>query len=166
MAVKGGFAPVMATRQNHALEHATIALILQRTGVNTKIAGRAVAGGFYIYGNLPTAVVEEAAHEALRRLKGGERELAYSPFCGTNLAVAGALAGVASILAMGGRNRLLSFPRVLIASMSAVLAAQPLGKLIQKHLTTSPDLPDLEIAGISKSGLGPWASHKIETMLR
>ena len=100
------------------------------------------------------------------RGRGGGRGWGYVRCGVTDLAGAGVLAGVASILAMGGRTRLLNFPRVLIASMSAVLAAQPLGKLIQKHLTTSPDIPDLEIAGISKSGLGPWASHKIETMLR
>ena len=129
--------PILATRQNHALEHATIAILLQRSGVNTRIAGRASAGGFHLYGNLSTPVVEDAAKEALRRLKNGEAELALSPFCGTNIAVAGILAGVASILAMGSGNRFLNLPRVILATMVAVLAAQPLGKLVQK----TPDHP-------------------------
>ena len=154
---------ILATRQNHALEHATIAILLQRSGVHTRIAGRASAGGFHLYGNLSTPVVEDAAREALRRLKNGERELALSPFCGTNIAVAGILAGVASILAMGSGNRFLNLPRVILATMVAVLAAQPLGKLVQKRLTTHTDLSSMAITAVSKSGLGPWSSHRIDT---
>ena len=155
--------PILATRQNHALEHATIALLLQRSGVNTRIAGRASVGGFHLYGNLPTSMVEDAAREALRRLKNGERELAFSPFCGTNIAVAGILAGVASVLAMGSGNRFLNLPRVFLAAIAAVLAAQPLGKLVQKRLTTHTDLDGMVITAVSKSGIGPWASHRIDT---
>ena len=156
--------PILATRQNHALEHATIAILLQRSGVNTRIAGRASAGGFHLYGNLSTPVVEDAAREALRRLRNGEAELALSPFCGTNIAVAGILAGVASILAMGSSgNRFLNLPRVILATMVAVLAAQPLGKLVQKRLTTHTDLSSMAITAVSKSGLGPWSSHRIDT---
>lgn len=155
--------PILATRQNHALEHATIAILLQRSGVNTRIAGRASTGGFHIYGNLPTNLVEDAAREALRRLKNGEGELALSPFCGTNIAVAGILAGVASVLAMGSSNRLINMPRVVLAAIAAVLAAQPLGKLVQKRLTTQTDLDGMIITAVSKSGIGPWASHRVET---
>ena len=155
--------PILATRLNHALEHATIAILLQRSGVNTRIAGRASAGGFHVYGNIPTNLVEEAAHEALRRLKNGEKELALSPFCGTNIAVAGVLAGVASILVMGSDNRLFNLPRVILAAIAAVLAAQPLGKLIQKRVTTHTDVDGMAITTVSRSGLGPWASHRVET---
>lgn len=152
-----------ATRQNHALEHATIALILQRKGVNTKIAGRAALGGFYVYGNLSTSIVEEAAQEALNRLRNGENELALSPFCGTNIAIAGLLAAIASMFALGNRNRFTSLPRVIVASIAAVLAAQPLGKLVQKHLTTHTDLKGMRVTKITKSGLGPWTSHRVDT---
>ena len=155
--------PMKATRQNHALEHATIALILQRKGVNTKIAGRAALGGFYVYGNLSTSIVEEAAQEALNRLRNGENELALSPFCGTNIAIAGLLAAIASMFALGNRNRFTSLPRVIVASIAAVLAAQPLGKLVQKHLTTYTDLEGMRVTKITKSGLGPWTSHRVDT---
>ncbi len=155
--------PILATRQNHALEHATIAILLQRSGINTRIAGRASVGGFNIYGNLSTPVVEDAAQEALRRLNNGERELALSPFCGTNIVVAGILAGVASILAMGSGDRFLNLPRVILATIVAVLAAQPLGKLVQKRLTTHTDLNGMVITAVSRSGLGPLSSHRIDT---
>lgn len=163
MLTKDNISPITATRQNHALEHATIAIILQRKGVHTRVAGRATTGGFHLYGSLPTKLVKEAAYEALERLRSGEGELALSPFCGTNIAVAGALAGLVSLVAVGNRNRLLSLPRVLVASIGAVLAAQPLGKLAQKHLTTTSDMSNLQIVRISRSGLGPWTAHKIET---
>ena len=154
---------IQATRQNHALEHATIAILLRRSNIHTRIAGRASPGGFHVYGNLPTPLVEEAAHEALRRLKNGERELALSPFCGTNIAVAGILAGLASILVMGSGNRFLNLPRVILSTIIAVLAAQPIGKIVQRRLTTYADLGEMVITGVSRSGVGPWPSHRIDT---
>ena len=163
MTGKKGPNPIQATRQNHALEHATIAILLQRSSIHTRIAGRASPGGFHIYGNLPTPQVEEAAHEALRRLKNGERGLALSPFCGTNIAVAGVLAGLASILVMGSGNRFLNLPRVVLAAIIAVLAAQPIGKIVQSRLTTHADLGEMVITGVSRSAVGPWPSHRIDT---
>ncbi len=155
--------PIQATRQNHALEHATIAILLRNSNIHTRIAGRATPGGFHVYGNLPTPLVEEAAHEALRRLKNGERELAVSPFCGTNIAVAGILAGLAAILVMGSGNRFLNLPRVILSTIIAVVAAQPLGKIVQRRITTYADLGEMVITGVSKSGVGPWPSHRIDT---
>ena len=163
MSLIGENSPVTATRQNHALEHATITLLLQRSGINTRIAGRASVGCFYIYGNQPTDLVKEAAYDALARLKRGERGLAISPFCGTNIAVAGALAGLASLVALGGGNRLLNLPRVLVAAIGAVLVGQPLGRLAQKHFTITSDLDNMDIVRITRSGWGPVATHKIET---
>lgn len=162
----GKLSPVTATKQNHALEHATIALLLQRLGVNTRVAGRATSSCFYLYGSLPTDLVKEAAHEALTRLKNGEAHLAVSPFCGTNLAVAGVLAGVASLIAAGGRNRLLNLPRVLLAAIGAVLAAQPLGRQVQKRFTTTSDIGGLQIGKITRTGRGPIVAHKVETFTK
>lgn len=155
--------PIQATRQNHALEHATIAILLRRGSIHTRIAGRASPGGFHVYGNFPTPLVEEAAHEALRRLKNGERDLAISPFCGTNIAVAGILAGLAAVLVMGSGNRMLNLPRVILSTIIAVLIAQPLGKIVQRHLTTYADPGGMVITGVSRSGVGPWPSHRIDT---
>jgi len=81
---------VQRTRSNHSLEHATVALLLQHMGPQLRVLGRSTPYGFYLYGDLPTHLVQQFAHEALARLKGGESELAISPFCGTNYATAGA----------------------------------------------------------------------------
>lgn len=152
-----------SVRRNHALEHATISILLARLGPGVHMVGRATLNGFYIYGDVPSDRLKESAAEALTRLKRGEAGLAISPLCGTNLAVAGLLAGGSSLLAVGNRGRLERLPNVLLAAMVAVLAAQPLGRLVQKHLTTSPDLTQTEIVGVHEGGHGPAHYHKVET---
>ena len=65
------------------------------------MAGIASPAGFHLYGSLSTKDVSAAASEALQRLRSGERELAVSPYCGTNLIVGALLAGVLSGIIMG-----------------------------------------------------------------
>ena len=153
-----------ALRQNHALEHATISLLVKRVGLKTRLVGRASPGGFVIYGDIPTEALEEAVREALSRLQQGEAELAVSPLCGTNLAVAGTLAGVSTLAVVGRKDRLSRLPHVLLAGVFAVVAAQPLGRLVQKHVTTSADLSQIRIARVTRRGRGRLTRHKIETV--
>ncbi|HEY8490231.1 MAG TPA: DUF6391 domain-containing protein [Dehalococcoidia bacterium] len=157
-------------RRNHALEHATVSVLLSRLGPTVRLVGRATPDGFYIYGNVPTEELTAAVQEGLARMRRGESHLAVTPLCGTNIAVAGLLAGLASVLAMGGGNRANRLPNAMTAAMLAVVAAQPLGRLVQKYVTTSPDLADVEVAEIRRGpspegrggfGLGPY--HKVRT---
>jgi hypothetical protein len=154
---------VAAVRRNHALEHATIAVLLHKLGRDIRVVGRATRDGYYLYADVPTELVEQCTTEALRRLKSGEGHLAVSSLCGTNLAVAGALAGTASLVTLGNGRRGERLPNVMLASMLAVVAAQPIGRLVQKHLTTSPDLADTEIVGIKLGGRGNARFHKVQT---
>lgn len=154
---------INSVRRNHALEHATIAVMLKKHG-QVRIVGRAAPDGFYIYGNVPTEGLEDWAHEALARLQRGEAHLAVSPLCGTNLAVAGVLAGVGSYVAMGARSdRLGGLPGAIVASIAAVIASQPVGRWVQKHYTTLPDLSGVRI--VSVKGLGGRLArvHKVQT---
>ncbi len=152
---------VGSVRRNHALEHATIAVLLGRLGRDVRLVGRATGNGFWIYGDVPVEDLEASASEALMRLQRGESHLAVSPLCGTNLAVSGMLAGAASLLAMGGRRgRLQRLPNVLMVSTLAMVASQPLGRLTQKHVTTDADLSDTQIVGIRGNGV----VHKVETV--
>ncbi|MBI1885030.1 MAG: hypothetical protein HYS09_01735 [Chloroflexi bacterium] len=153
-------------RRNHALEHATISILLTRLGQHIRVMGRAAPDGFYIYGNISTERIAESAHEGLARLQRGEAHLAVSPLCGTNLAVAGILAGLASVLAVGSRNRLEKVPNAITAAMLAVLAAQPLGRLVQKYVTTSPHLDGMEIVSIQPMGKTLRNLHKVRTAFR
>lgn len=155
-----------AVRRNHALEHATVAVLMSRRGPTLRLVGRAAPDGFYLYGNVPEAELAEAAAEALERLQRGEAQLAVTPLCGTNLAVAGTLAGLASLLAMGSGDRWQRLPNVLLGTLLAVVAAQPLGRWVQQHLTTSPDLSGTRIVGIRRGGSGRRRSFKVETASR
>ncbi len=154
---------INAIRRNHALEHATISILLSRHGPHMRVIGRAAPDGFYIYGDIPTERLKEFAHEGLARLQRGESHLAVSPLCGTNLAVAGVLAGLASLFAMGSRNRLQGIPGAIMAAMLAVIAAQPLGRLVQKHVTTSPELDGIRIISVEPMGRRFPRLHKVRT---
>lgn len=152
---------VNAIRRNHALEHATIAVLLNKYGP-VRVVGRAAPDGFYVYGRVPTDQLREFADEALARLQNGESHLAVSPLCGTNIAVAGILAGVGAYLAVGsGRSRLDRLAGAVAASIIGVLAAQPLGRLVQKHYTTSPDLDGVRIVSVEAVANG--LVHKVRT---
>jgi hypothetical protein len=153
---------VNSVRRNHALEHATIAVLLSKVG-QMRVIGRATPDGFYIYANVPTSRLGEFADEALARLQRGEAHLAVSPLCGTNLVVAGLLAGVGAYLAVdSGRNRVGGPAGAITAAMLGVLAAQPLGRLVQKHYTTSPDLDGVSITSVERLGRG-HTLHKVRT---
>jgi hypothetical protein len=154
---------IEAVRRNHALEHATISLLLNRSGHHTRMIGRATSDGFYIYGDVPTARIEECVKEGLQRLRNGEANLAISPLCGTNLAVAGVLAGLSSTLALGSGGRIARLPNALVAAMFAVVVAQPLGRLAQKYLTTSPDLSQTDVVSVQMVGRGLAPLHKVTT---
>ncbi len=155
---------VGTVRRNHALEHATITVMLRKIGHDVRMVGRATGDGYFLYANVPTALLEESTNEALARLKSGEGHLAITPLCGTNIAVAGALTALASTLALGrGPRRAEKLPNAMLASMIAVVVAQPVGRLVQRYLTTSPDLGDTEIIGIKQGGRGGTAFHKVLT---
>ena len=93
-------------RRNHALEHATINLLMEGGKGSTPLAGNASPGGFFVYGNVSTEALSKAVGEAIERLRSGERGLAISPFCGTNLVVAAVLAGIGTAISLGDKNRL------------------------------------------------------------
>ena len=90
--------------------------------------------------------------------------MAVSPHCGTNIAVAGLLAGIGSYVAMGARSdRLGGLPGAIIASVAAVIASQPLGRWVQKNYTTSPDLEGIRVVSVKKSGGRLGNVHKVQT---
>lgn len=150
-------------RRNHALEHATIALLKRHMRPETHLSGRSTPWGFYVYGDIPTELVEESAREALDRLQAGEAGLAISDLCGTNLAVGGILAGVSALLAVGRGRRLERLPQGILAALGAALVAQPLGRWVQRTVTTQPEVGALKIAKIERRRRGPWTVHVVRT---
>jgi hypothetical protein len=139
-----------AVRRNHGLEHATVAVLIGRHGAR-RLAGRASSDGFFILGGVDEAELRSCAEEALTRMQHGEPELAVSPLCGTNIAVTGLVTAAAAVAAVSvhGSSRPLRerFPNAVTAAMFGVIAAQPLGRLLQRYVTTRGDVDDIEITG-------------------
>ena len=153
-----------AIRRNHGLEHATVAVLLSRRGPTLRLVGRAGVDGFYVYGNVGEAELLSAADEALTRLQRGEGSLAVSPLCGTNLAVGGILAGLSTLAVAGDAGgRWDRLPNALVLGLVSMLAAQPAGRWLQQHVTTSPDMSETRILGVHPGGRGRTRYLKVET---
>ncbi len=154
-------------RRNHGLEHASLHILSERfPGVS--LAGHSDTGGFWLLGNVPTAEIQSAVNEALRRLRAGERQLAIHPNCGTNFVTSGTLAGVAAGLAMFGAGRRLRdkverLPLAASLATLALIAAQPLGLLLQETVTTSGVPGELEVVEIVPSRSGRMDMHRVLT---
>jgi hypothetical protein len=154
------------TRRNHGLEHATITLLSQKQR-GLSLVGRSTPGGFYLYGNVSTEAVAEAAHGALERMRAGERHLAVHPNCGTNFVTAGLAAALAAFLGFVGardwRARAERLPFVAMLATLALILAQPLGLAVQRDVTTSGEMGDLEIVGIARQVRGGLTIHTVTT---
>lgn len=158
--------PVDRTRRNHGLEHATITVLTQKVR-GLSLVGRSTPNGFYLYGAVSTDALREAANEALTRMKGGEHQLAVHPNCGTNFVTAGVAAGLAAFVGFLGtrtwRDRMERFPLVAMLATLALIFAQPLGLAIQRDITTSGQMRDLEITDITRSEQGGLVTHFVTT---
>ena len=149
-------------RRNHALEHATIHVLTEHNP-RRHLMGRTTDHGFYLFGEVEAEEVVVAVSEALARLQRGEHSLAVHPRCGTNLATAGVLAGLSSFVAMSGRSksRLAKLPQIILAATIAVMAAQPLGLALQKHVTTLPEVEGVTIEEITRQRSGQVVVHHV-----
>ncbi len=166
------FPYIRRTRRNHGLEHATIHM-LSRRYKKLSVAGRSDSGGFILLGSVPTEHIEQAAEDALRRMRAGDHDLAVHPNCGTNL-VTGAL--LTSLVALAGfsnlgekQSKLDRLPLVMAGVMAASIVARPLGNALQKHITTEGDPGDLELVDVTCSEVrlpfssAPMTVHRVNT---
>ena len=154
-------------RRNHGLEHATLHILAKRYP-EKRLAGHSDASGFWLIGDLTTENVESAVQEALQRMNNGDENLAVHPNCGTNLATAGTMAGIAGASAMigvGPRKRDILDRLALAATLAtlALILARPVGFFIQKHITTSGTPETLEVVSITASQHGGVKAHRIIT---
>jgi hypothetical protein len=157
---------VRQTRRNHAFEHATIHVLSSRVR-GLRMSGISDAGGFTLFGDVPTAQVKRAAEDALARLQQGEVRLAIHPNCGTNLVTTGAVTSATAMLTTQGirkpgdmRDR---FPLVMFSMIAAVVVSQPLGYWMQRNVTTDGDPADMEITGVTRGNLGKVVVHRVST---
>ena len=133
-------------RKNHALEHATINVLEEECGPQ-RLSGYAREEGFYLTGNIEPYLVLNAAKRGLRRLQAGEKQLVIHQRCGTSLAAANLTAALVFFLLLF-LTRQLTLMNVILAVFIANISGPTLGRSIQRWLTTSCDLTNMEIIGI------------------
>ena len=136
-------------RRNHALEHATIVVMMEREP-GRRLNGFSTDDGFFVQGVRSLAEVESAAREAIRRLQGGEKRLAIHRNCGTTIVAANLLAAIFFLSALGV-GLYLGWPLYLLILGGVVLAFAlrvPLSLLLQRFVTTDADLSNAEVGWV------------------
>jgi hypothetical protein len=136
-------------RRNHALEHATIVVMMQREP-GRRFNGFSDDDGFFVQGVRSTDDVDGAAREALKRLRAGEKGLAIHRNCGTTIVAANMLAAVFFLVALGV-GLYLEWPLYLLilggVALSLLLRV-PLSLLLQRFVTTDFDLSNAEVGWV------------------
>ena len=154
-------------RRNHGLEHATLHVLSKRYP-GYSVAGHSDHKGFWLIGDFSTEVIEAAVQDALQRMRSGDENLAVHPNCGTNIATAGTMAGIAGAASMFGvgprkRDKLDRLALAATLATVALIFAQPVGLFIQKYFTTSGVPGNLEVLEIIPSQRGKIKAHRILT---
>ena len=153
-------------RRNHALEHGTVAVLMER-GVAPPLGGYSTRRGFFILGRASAELVEEAAGEALARIVDGQRQLAISRHCGTNLVTSAVLAGLFTAILMRRLGKeagpLSRIPAVAVAAVGANILGRPIGNELQRRFTTLPDLAGVEIVDVRAIWKRGYALHRVTT---
>jgi hypothetical protein len=143
--------PYLATRRNHALEHATLH-ILARKYKDENLAGHSNPTGFFLFGDIAVDDIRNAINEAMNRLRKGESGLAIHPGCGTNLATSMILPATFAWIPFQGvrssRWRLLLIPIALTFAIFGYLFSKPLGPWLQRNITTEADLGNMQVIEI------------------
>ncbi len=137
-------------RRNHALEHATISVMMEKEP-GRKFNGYSTDDGFFVQGVRSLEEVERASREALRRLNGREKKLAIHRNCGTTIVAANLLAAVFFIAAVGIGVYLGGQALYLLVVLGVVLALAlrvPFSLLLQRFVTTDADLSNAEVGWV------------------
>jgi membrane protein implicated in regulation of membrane protease activity len=146
-------------RRNHALEHATIVVMMEREP-GRKFNGFSTDEGFFVQGVRSTEEVDGAAREALTRLKAGEKRLAIHRNCGTTIVAANMISAVSFLAVIGAGLYLglsLGWELYLLILGSVVLSLAlrvPLSLLLQRFVTTDQDLTNAEVGWVEPARPG------------
>ena len=147
-------------RRNHALEHATIVVMMEREP-GRKLNGFSTDDGFFVQGVRSVSEVESAAREAMRRLQNGEKRLAIHRNCGTTIVAANLLAAVFFLVTLGfflyfGVGNL--YLMILGSLVLAFALRIPLSLILQRFVTTDADLTNAEVGWVEPAQPGDLKS--------
>ncbi|HJR78601.1 MAG TPA: DUF6391 domain-containing protein [Anaerolineales bacterium] len=155
--------PYLATRRNHALEHATLKILEGKFNYKN-LAGHSNPTGFFLFGDIALEDIRSAIHEAMSRLRAGESHLAIHPGCGTNVATSMILPATFALFPFQGarsnRWRFLLIPVGLAFALFGYLLSKPLGPWLQRNITTEAELGNLQVVEIVPVRKG---AHRITT---
>jgi Domain of unknown function (DUF6391) len=147
-------------RRNHALEHATIVVMMEREP-GRKLNGFSTDDGFFVQGARSISGVESAAREAISRLKSGEKRLAIHRNCGTTIVAANLLAAIFFLVTLGlvlylgvGNLYLMILGSVVLAFALRI----PLSLILQRFVTTDADLTNAEVGWVEPAQPGDLKS--------
>jgi len=147
-------------RRNHALEHATIVVMMEREP-GRKLNGFSTDDGFFVQGVRSISEVESAAKEAMRKLQNGEKRLAIHRNCGTTIVAANLLAAVFFLVTLGfflylgvGNLYLMILGSVVLAFALRI----PLSLILQRFVTTDADLTNAEVGWVEPAQPGDLKS--------
>ena len=147
-------------RRNHALEHATIAVMMEREP-GRKLNGFSTDDGFFVQGVRSISEVESAAREAMRRLQKGEKRLAIHRNCGTTIVAANLLSAIFFLVTLGfflylgvGNLYLMILGSVVLAFALRI----PLSLILQRFVTTDADLTNAEVGWVEPAQPGDLKS--------
>ena len=157
---------ILATRRNHALEHATIHILSEKYP-DRHMAGHSNPTGFYIIGNVSIEDLKAAAQEAWTRLQAGESKLAIHPGCGTNMATSLVMSGTLAWFPMSGakstRQRFWLLPFAVGFGLLGLALSRPLGPKLQEKVTTEANLGDMRIEDIIRVRKSGVPIHRVIT---
>ena len=155
------------TRVIHGLEHATAKVLSQEGSI---VYGGLTHTGFFelhLYregkAEDQAATVRAAVKAAVRRIRGGERGLAYHPQCGTSMLVTVTLMALMALASAAIGLFMDLSPRILLAVGGTyvgvlLVAARPLGLLAQRFLTVSTSFRSARVLrvvrGLERDGDG------------
>jgi hypothetical protein len=150
-------------RRNHALEHATIAVMMEREP-GRKLNGFSTDDGFFVQGVRSISEVESAAREAMRRLQNGEKKLAIHRNCGTTIVAANLLSAIFFLVTLGfflylGLGNLSLMILGILGSVVLAFALRiPLSLILQRFVTTNADLTNAEVGWVEPAQPGDLKS--------
>jgi hypothetical protein len=154
-------------RRNHALEHATIVVMMEREP-GRKLNGFSTDDGFFVQGVRSISEVESAAKEAMRRLQNGEKRLAIHRNCGTTIVAANLLAAVFFLVTLGSFLYLGvgNFYLMILGSVVLAFALRiPLSLILQRFVTTDADLTNAEVGWVEPAQPGDLKSGILGLLL-
>lgn len=151
-------------RRNHGIEHATVGILTQRK-IKPPIFALATPSGFMIYSKLNKNEILSATNESIKLMLAGDSELAISQYCGTNIVAGGIIAVISTIIfakILGKKSK--GILNIANGFFISTLLSKPIGRLVQKYITTDQHINGIKVKNIRSLNLGNFYIHHISTI--